>query len=85
MESVLHASHETIVAEYLSEFLEQEDVGVDPQALDDYVSSFSCPNSPTSPTMSSPKYRRISLTLSGYRPRPKRSTQARKRKSTDAC
>lgn len=78
MESVLHASHETIVATYVSEFLEQEDVGgVETHALGDYVS-------PTFPTTSSPKYRRISVTLSGYRPRPVCCTQARKWKTTDA-
>ena len=84
MQSVLHASHETIVAEYLSEFLEEERVGIDPQNLADFVSSLSCPTSLTSPTMSSLKYRRISLTLAGYRPRPKRSTQAPRWRSTDA-
>lgn len=86
METVLFASHNYIVREYLSEFVDENLVRpvVETEALDDDISSLSCPTSPTSPTTSSPTYHHISLTLAGYRARPRRSTQGRKRKSPDA-
>lgn len=86
METVLYAPHAYIVREYLSEFMDENLAHpfVETEALDDYISSFSCPTSPTSPTTSSPTYHRISLTLAGYRARPRRATQGRKRKFHDA-
>lgn len=69
---MLHAPHETIVAEYLSEFLEEERDVSPPRDLDEFVALRTCP---TTQTSSSPRYKRISLTLSGYRPRLRRSTQ----------
>lgn len=88
MEVVLNASHNYIVREYLSEFVNENLMPlVDTETSDDYISSLSCPTSPTSPTsptMSSPTYHRISLTLAGYRARARRVTQGRKRKYHDA-
>lgn len=85
MEVVLNASHNYIVREYLSEFVNENLMPlVDTETSDDYISSISCPTSPTSPTMSSPTYHRISLTLAGYRARARRVTQGRKRKYHDA-
>ncbi len=86
METVLYAPHAYIVREYLSEFMDENLVSpvAGTEALDDDIPSLSCPTSPTSPTTSSPTYRRISLTLAGYRARPRRATQGRKRKFHDA-
>lgn len=78
MEAVLNASHDLIVREYLSEFVNENLMPpAESKALDDFICPLSCP---TSPTTSFPKYQRISLTLATCRARPRRSTQGRNRK-----
>ena len=84
MDTVLNASHSYIVREYLSEFVNENPLPlVETDVFNDYISSLSCPVSPTSPTTSSLTYHHISLTLAGYHARPRRATQGRKRKGRD--
>ena len=76
MEAVLNASHDRIVREYLSEFVNENFLPpVETEALEYYICSYSCPTSPTSPTTSFPTHHRISLTLAGCRARPRRAIQ----------
>ena len=84
MEETLNMSHERIVEEYLSEFLNGSIVT--DEELDDFLTQCmaSCPNSPSSPTMSFDMYHRISLTLRGYPAPARHCTRGRKRKSSGA-
>lgn len=80
MEAVLDAPHDRIVREYLSEFVSENLLPpVETEALDDYICSYSCPTSPTFPTTSLPSFQRISLTLAGWRARPRRAVRGHNR------
>lgn len=80
-----NASDSYIVQNYLSDFLSEcgaLPIGAyDAQDLD---GPLSCPNSPTSPMMSSPTFLHISFKLEGYRQRPVRSTRGRTATSSGA-